>query len=385
MSMLYSVVVLVVLVAAWVSPAAGQTTDAAMTTTVRPFLSDKQVHIRCTRDYMEAKIIKSEISNLDTSYLHLNDKSCRSTEITDEHVIFRTALEGCGTTHNVSDDGKYIVYYNSITGNMKSLTTESVITREHQAVMPFKCSYERKVVLSVVSFSPRAAKLYTKTASFGNFTFFMDLYKSSDYKQKHSYPAEIGVGSRMYLEVRVQSNDSKLAVAPLHCRATPTSGYEDMPRYVFINDSCATDSTVQLKHTETAAQRFSMGAFRFLPDYNDVYLHCEVVACRQGDKDSRCAAGCPRSGGGRRRRSAVVVDEFDYKLSLGPIRRASQTKQASAPAANPPSGNVGLVTIIAITAGVLALIAFVLVLVVVMVIRRRPMNGKHDLLVVADE
>jgi len=112
---------------------------------------------------MEAWIDRSVVGNLDSSKLHLRDANCKSTKVTDDYIIFRTVLDGCGTTHNISSDGKYLVYYNSITGEMVSPTTDALITREHQSEMPFQCSYERRVVLSVHAYSPRRGVVYTST------------------------------------------------------------------------------------------------------------------------------------------------------------------------------------------------------------------------------
>lgn len=120
----------------------------------------------CTADYMEAKIDRKQLSNLDTGNLHLQDESCKSTEVNDDFIIFRTPLDGCGTTNNVSSDGDYLVYYNAITGDLVAPTTHALITREHTAEMPFQCSYLRKVVVSRKAFTPRRARIYTRTGQY---------------------------------------------------------------------------------------------------------------------------------------------------------------------------------------------------------------------------
>lgn len=119
--------------------------------------------MKCTSDYMEAMIDRSVVGNLDSSNLHLNDANCKTTKVTDDYIIFRTSLDACGTTQNISSDGRYLVYYNSITGDMVAPTTDTLITREHQAQMPIQCSYDRKVVLSVEAYTPRRGKIYTRT------------------------------------------------------------------------------------------------------------------------------------------------------------------------------------------------------------------------------
>ncbi|KAK3741096.1 hypothetical protein QZH41_013929, partial [Actinostola sp. cb2023] len=283
------------------------------------------VTVKCTRDYMEAMIDRKVMSNLDTTNLHLEDANCKSTEITADFIKFRTSLDGCGTTHNVSDDGKYLVYHNAITGDLVAPTTETLITREHTAVMPFQCSYEKVVVLSVHAYTPRRAVIYTRTESFGNFSFTMDMYKTEKYEEAHGdddYPVNVATGQRLYLEVTVVSNDSSLAVVPVVCKATPTEGYDDKPQYVFINERIDRrlyqDKTMKYDFEKSAVQRFSIAAFRFLPSYDNVYFHCKVTACPQGDSNSRCAVGC-KSGDKSRRRREVPEREIEYDITLGPV------------------------------------------------------------------
>ncbi|XP_031566714.1 ZP domain-containing protein-like [Actinia tenebrosa] len=342
--------------------------------------SKSHISMKCTADYMEAKIDRKELSNLDTGNLHLKDESCKSTEVNDDFIIFRAPLDGCGTTSNASSDGNYLVYYNAITGDLVAPTTNTLITREHTAEMPFQCSYLRKVVVSRKAFTPRRAAIFTKTESFGNFTFTMDMYKTDEYKEKHEYPADIGIGTAMNIEVTV--NGSDLAVIPVMCHATPTEGYDDKPQYVFINESCSQDDTLKYKKKEGGVQRFSLAAFRFLPNYDNVYLHCKVVACPFGESDSRCALGCKTSSGGsnRRRRAATLVRDIDQDLTLGPIKLRERQRSSAQTAS---SGS--MITMVTIVAGVLGFLVVCLAVAIVIIYKRKKSHTNGAKLLVQEE
>ena len=74
-------------------------------------------------------------------------------------------------------------------------------------------------------------------------------------------------------------------------------------------------------YEESNVQRFKMGAFRFIGESlnSNVYLHCDVEACRKGDSDSRCAKGCETSR--RRRRSSLASSAgTEQTVTLGPMK-----------------------------------------------------------------
>lgn len=65
-------------------------------------------------------------------------------------------------------------------------------------------------------------------ADFGNFTFYMDLYKTNKFENKYdSYPVEVNLNELLNIKVGVQSNDSKLAIFAEECWATPTDNADD--------------------------------------------------------------------------------------------------------------------------------------------------------------
>ena len=212
------------------------------------------------------------------------------------HLWMKAPLDGCMTEHNTTEDT--ITYLNSIVAETRASAGSVLISREFQAEFPFKCSYPRSAIMSVASFSPREKVIYTRTgkrevwvlflpgssaarltstvsrllsflqgshdqtirqiqegqdseifklnrilnvffflsaAQFGNFTFTMDMYETDQYlKPYDSYPVKKNLQEKMYLEVKVTSNDSKLVLIPERCWATPSDDPNDGKFFAFI-------------------------------------------------------------------------------------------------------------------------------------------------------
>lgn len=79
---------------------------------------------------------------------------------------------------------------------------------------------------------------------------------------------------------------------------------------------CITDDTyVSLPSQQRNTAQFKFNAFSFLPDYEVVYLQCEVALCKVGDPSSHCSQGC--AGRGRSRRGAG--EQAGRLQVLGPL------------------------------------------------------------------
>jgi len=335
--------------------------------------------VDCNSDGMVATLDLKKYSYLETDPMTLADPSCKPKEVNSEKAVFEVPLDGCGTTHNASKE--YLRYYNSIKVFKKKGENETIITREHNVTINFNCAYDRDIILSVVSFSPRRKRLYTKAADFANFTFTMDMYKSNKYEEAYdAYPVLTYLGSPMYLQIAAISKDSELVLFVDRCFATPTSDVNDAKFYNFINKGCAKDDTLKYKYNKEASkQQFSLDAFRFIKGSTDrVHLHCDVIVCRKSDSKSVCAKGCQE---GARRRRAVVGGAIKQQLTIGPVELA-QVQAASGAVAKGPF----TVTTVAVMAGCLALVALVLVAAIVIVLyRRRAPHSKSPTLLVQEE
>lgn len=126
--------------------------------------------VKCTKEHMEAKLNTTLYPNMEPEDFHLYNSTCRYSSATSTHVIFIVPLDSCGTTHNTS--ASHISYSNSINWIRKSGTRNRVISRDMILSIPFRCTYIRKGILSVVSFSPRRKIVITsegKVLSFFSF------------------------------------------------------------------------------------------------------------------------------------------------------------------------------------------------------------------------
>lgn len=75
------------------------------------------------------------------------------------------------------------------------------------------------------------------SAEFGNFTFLMNMYPTSAFEDPYdTYPVRKDLNDKMYLEVKVVSNDSKLVLFPDKCWATPSQDPEDDKSFAFIEE-----------------------------------------------------------------------------------------------------------------------------------------------------
>lgn len=67
----------------------------------------------------------------------------------------------------------------------------------------------------------------------GSFIFYHS-YESS-YKQV-DFPLTLSIRKKMYFDVRVDTDDSRLTILPLDCFGTPSQDRNALPRYNLIKD-----------------------------------------------------------------------------------------------------------------------------------------------------
>lgn len=328
----------------------------------------KTLSVECTHEYMMVVLEHHpNHTDLDMDKITLKDVSCTLNnlgEFNATHLWMKAPLDGCMTEHNTTEDT--ITYLNSIVAETRASAGSVLISREFQAEFPFKCSYPRSAIMSVASFSPREKVIYTRTAQFGNFTFTMDMYETDQYlKPYDSYPVKKNLQEKMYLEVKVTSNDSKLVLIPERCWATPSDDPNDGKFFAFIEKGCAEDETLEFIYDEKAVQRFNLEVFRFLGESSGstVYLHCAVEACRKGNNESRCAEGCVR-GNSRKRRGLELDSVGEQTVSIGPLTAEDIQPQEQAQ----ESGSS--LTVIAAVAGVLGVVVLALITALVVLYKR---------------
>ncbi|MEQ2276301.1 hypothetical protein XENORESO_017246, partial [Xenotaenia resolanae] len=102
------------------------------------------------------------------------------------------------------------------------------------------------------------------------------------------------------------------------CWATPSRYSSDRLRYIIIERGCPNtkDNTIGMAENGVSLTcRFHVTVFKFIGDYDEVHLHCDVSLC---DSDTNaCKVNCPH----KRRMYSEDSDHKEHILTVGPIRR----------------------------------------------------------------
>ena len=114
-----------------------------------------EIDIMCRPDYIEVTIKLADYPGLvvNDSVLHLEDMKCVAGYKDDEMVKFTFGLEECKTMQE--DDGEKIYYKNMVYLKAGLPPNDTNIVRDHYEVIPFSCGYDKKAVLSKVSYNPQ--------------------------------------------------------------------------------------------------------------------------------------------------------------------------------------------------------------------------------------
>ncbi|PFX28983.1 uncharacterized protein LOC111325548 [Stylophora pistillata] len=322
--------------------------------------------VKCSQFGMKVTISRILLPYLDIKSVRLNDPSCKVFFVNDTLAILSAPLEECGTQHNETSD--YLIYQNTMTGDEKSSNSNSSITRDGTVKFEFQCSFRKLQVLSIVSYSTSSKVIYLKDGDgVGNFTFAMNMFEDPKYNlEVKQYPAVVYPGQPMYFQVKVRALDRNLLTFLEECWVTPSTDPGDKTRHTIIQHGCSRDSTLQYDYKKSPIQNFTFKAFQFRGVVSErLYVHCQVVTCRESDTDSVCERGCRKNGRRRRENKAFIMDEEVF-LSLGPVSRQEQNKT---------SEHHDLVVYIKALAWILGTLALILATaMIVLIIRRRKLH-----------
>ncbi|KAK3754727.1 hypothetical protein QZH41_007046 [Actinostola sp. cb2023] len=114
------------------------------------------------------------------------------------------------------------------------------------------------------------------TGNFGNFTFSMNLFRSSQYQKPYSpldYP--VSLNEPLWIQFEVKDTNADLVVFAESCRATTSINPNSLPKYVLLEQGCVRDPTMVYSHNPgSKVQRFNLKSFRFVHSNNAfVYIH----------------------------------------------------------------------------------------------------------------
>uniref|UniRef100_A0A8C6SH00 Tectorin alpha n=1 Tax=Neogobius melanostomus TaxID=47308 RepID=A0A8C6SH00_9GOBI len=220
-----------------------------------------------------------------------------------------------------ASNGTHIMYKNTVW--IESVNnTGNVITRDKTINVEFSCAYELDLKISLETvLKPMLSVInLTLPTQEGNFITKMALYKNASYRNPYR-EGEVVLSTRdvLYVGVFVEGADENQLILIVNmCWATPSRFSGDRLRYIIIERGCPNtkDSTIGMAENGVGMTcRFHVTVFKFIGDYDEVHLHCDVTLC---DSDTNaCKVNCPH----KRRMYSERSDLKEHILSVGPIRR----------------------------------------------------------------
>ncbi|CAH1239922.1 OIT3 [Branchiostoma lanceolatum] len=278
----------------------------------------------CTKSRMRIDIPRGYVGGLPSGYLQLRDPSCNVTG-NETFVSISTPLRGCGTRRLVTSND--IIYTNVITN--RRVYIQGIATRIQSVRITVQCRYPR-VVQAKFNYQPDSRVIEFQDSGTGRLGFEMRLYATSAFRRVYDqgkFPIRVKLGEPLHVGVKVLGGDQGLAVLLQTCRATPSPDPDDTTGFPFVVAGCPVDDTVTLVSSpDVTESRFTIRAFSFITDNEQVFLHCDAIVCNATDPQSRCSQGCVTSANvtqtERMRRSAG----YNNHVMNGPIMRSMNEK-----------------------------------------------------------
>uniref|UniRef100_UPI003AAB9D86 ZP domain-containing protein-like n=1 Tax=Centroberyx gerrardi TaxID=166262 RepID=UPI003AAB9D86 len=287
-----------------------------------------EANVICSESTMRVEVDKSSFPRLHEDNLRLNDPSntvCSLQSLSNStHIIASIPLNACGT--QLEEDDENLIFKNEITtvDNVRDL-----ITRKHLLEVQFYCQYPKRGNVTL-GFTAHRSNVTVWEKGFGTFIYGFEFYQSSRFQtmmDPNSYPLEFDVGDRIYMELEATSSVNNTELFVESCRAAPYDNPNYWPTYPIIENGCKVDQTVQIYSRRHQGQfRFSMEAFKFIGQHDQVYISCSVIMCEAGNRNTRCSQGCidstspPSHGSHHRRKRAAVIQTARHLVSQGPLR-----------------------------------------------------------------
>ncbi|KAL2094954.1 hypothetical protein ACEWY4_009673 [Coilia grayii] len=282
-----------------------------------------QAEVTCKHARMEVSISKCRLFQLgfEREDVRINDQHCPAIEGEDFISFHINNTKGhCGSI--VQSNGTHIMYKNTVW--IESVNnTGNIVTRDKTINVEFSCAYELDIKISLETvLRPMLSVInLTLPTQEGNFIAKMALYKNSSYRQPYR-EGEVMLSTRdiLYVGVFVEGADARQLILIVNmCWATPSRHSTDRLRYIIIERGCPNvkDNTIGMAENGVSLTcRFHVTVFKFIGDYDEVHLHCDVTLC--DSEVHSCKVNCPHN---RRMYSGETEHRQQQILSVGPIRR----------------------------------------------------------------
>uniref|UniRef100_A0A3Q3JEZ7 Tectorin alpha n=1 Tax=Monopterus albus TaxID=43700 RepID=A0A3Q3JEZ7_MONAL len=281
-----------------------------------------QAEVTCKHAQMEVSISKCKLFQLgfEREDVRINDEHCAGIEGEDLISFHINNTKGhCGSI--VQSNGTHIMYKNTVW--IESMNNSgNIITRDKTINVEFSCAYELDLKISLETvLKPMLSVInLTLPTQEGNFITKMALYKNSSYRNPYR-EGEVVLSTRdvLFVGVFVEGADEKQLILIVNmCWATPSRYSSDRLRYIIIERGCPNikDNTIGMAENGMSLTcRFHVTVFKFIGDYDEVHLHCDVSLC--DSETNACKVNCPH----KRRMYSDDSDHKEHILTVGPIRR----------------------------------------------------------------
>nr|XP_054770412.1 LOW QUALITY PROTEIN: cubilin-like [Lytechinus pictus] len=250
----------------------------------------------------------------------LADGSCVGYDHDSVKVAISTSFDDCGTTLEETED--IITFSNVITQFQPRSKHGETVTRDAIHNIPVTCSFDRHIILGN-SYKPQVGVVSFSEIGFGNFSLDLARYKDANFAEQAVEDERIPLGEPVFFAVNLTAV-TDVTVLIESCWATPHPYPFDQAKYHIITDGCAKDPTVVFYDNvidDPMMSAFSLQAFGFVGEYDQVFIHCEVLVCDGSDSSSRCDQGCVSQ---RAKRTAAIPQvrgssSQPHTISNGPI------------------------------------------------------------------
>lgn len=298
-------------------------------------MSQEILEISCGQDAIVARFNKqtADAANYAMSDLHFNDPDCGFEEEVDGYYVkSMSPLDDCGT--EVVTNKTHAIFTNSIaSGDIETGLTfpNGIIVGQPENEDLISVSYECTYKIDLRASAPFIPNItfvaidIPPAFGIGEFQVAMAIYRTQAYREILEGTPVLQADDTVFVGVSLIGDDTSegLYVLLRRCWATVFEDPDTLPSYDLITDSCAVDGAVEgtVRVTQNGMNHQALWqteVFKFVgnaPEYNTVWLHCDITICVEGTCEPECAARR------KRRSSGQFIDDKQYIVSTGPMTR----------------------------------------------------------------
>ncbi|KAL1249044.1 hypothetical protein QQF64_022362 [Cirrhinus molitorella] len=328
--------------------------------------------VTCTKDTMSVSIERATISGVHGDHLRVNNNASCAVSSNSTHVFTTFSLNGCGT--QIEETDEHVIFKNTI---VTFDNPNHIITRKNVFEIEVMCKYQKKSSITTRFDAHRSAVNFTERG-FGSFSYQFEFYQSDHFKNirdPSSYPLEYNVAETIYMEISPLNVMQNTEVFLVSCVASPYDNPNYPISYPIITNGCEVDETVYIYTSHQPNVKFSMEAFKFIGQYDQVFITCSIIICQANNPNTRCAQGCTNSTqvapSSHVHKREAAIQTGSHFISQGPLRLR---RSASLTEAISPSLNLNLVFVAGCVVAVVAMVCGM------MVYKSRGSNIKYQLL-----